>query len=88
LAFLQVAFKWEATTEVTQGQWQAIMGSNPSDFSACGKSCPVENISCDDVQDFIEKLSKYNGKKFRLPSEAEWEYASRAESVTKYSWGR
>jgi formylglycine-generating enzyme required for sulfatase activity len=64
-----------ATTEVTQGQWQSIMGNNPSHFSSCGEDCPVENVSWNDTQEFIQKLNAKTGKNYRLPSEAEWGYA-------------
>lgn len=74
-------------TEVTQGQWQAVMGSNPSNFKKCGASCPVENVSWEDVQGFVQKLSARTGKSWRLPSEAEWEYAARAGSTSSYPWG-
>jgi formylglycine-generating enzyme required for sulfatase activity len=80
------AFKM-MTTEVTQGQWQGVMGNNPAEFKKCGKTCPVEKVSWNDVQDFIKKLNQKTGKVYRLPSEAEWEYAARAGSITKYSWG-
>ena len=76
------------TTEVTQGQWQAIMGRNPSYFSNCGKDCPVENVSWDDVQDFIKQLNKKeNTSRYRLPTEAEWEYAARAGSKGPFAFG-
>jgi formylglycine-generating enzyme required for sulfatase activity len=65
-------------TEVTQGQWKAIMGNNPSEFKNCGDSCPVENVSLDDAKKFIQKLNAKTGKQYRLPSEAEWEYACRS----------
>ena len=65
-------------TEVTQRQWKAVMGANPSDFSTCGDQCPVENINWDDAQAFVRKLSLKTGQNYRLPSEAEWEYACRA----------
>jgi formylglycine-generating enzyme required for sulfatase activity len=71
-------------TEVTQGQWKAIMGSNPSDFQHCGDNCPVENVSWNDAQEFIRKLNAQTGKQYRLPSEAEWEYACRAGQQTAY----
>jgi formylglycine-generating enzyme required for sulfatase activity len=74
-------------TEVTQGQWKAVMGSNPSYFKDCGDTCPVEQVSWDDVQTFIQKLNAQTGKNYRLPSEAEWEYAARAGSNTTYPWG-
>ena len=61
--------------EVTQALWQAVMGSNPSYFK--GDDLPVEKVSWDDCQDFISKLNAMTGKRFRLPSEAEWEYAAR-----------
>ncbi len=85
------AFKM-MTTEVTQGQWQAIMGDNPAHFKSCGgsvvnSSCPVESVDWNDVQDFIKKFNQKTGKVYRLPSEAEWEYAARAGSTTQYSWG-
>jgi len=70
------------TTEVTQGQWKAIMGSNPSYFSNCGDNCPVEQVSWDDVQEFIKKLNQKGEGTYRLPTEAEWEYAARAGSKT------
>ncbi len=71
-------------TEVTQGQWQKVMASNPSMFKACGDDCPVENISWVDVQEFIRRINQKEGvNKYRLPSEAEWEFACRAGSVTK-----
>ena len=61
--------------EVTQALWQAVMGNNPSDFK--GDNLPVENVSWDDCQKFISKLNSITGKNFRLPTEAEWEYAAR-----------
>ncbi len=73
--------------EVTQGQWKAVMGSNPSKFTECGDTCPVEKVSWDDIQEYIKKLNAKSGQKYRLPSEAEWEYAARAGTKTKYSWG-
>jgi formylglycine-generating enzyme required for sulfatase activity len=63
--------------EVTQKLWQEIMGSNPSNFKDC-VNCPVEQVSWEEVQDFLKKLNaKYPGKNYRLPTEAEWEYAAR-----------
>ncbi len=77
------------STEVTQGQWQAVMGNNPSHFSNCGDNCPVENVSWNDVQEFIKKLNKMSGKlKYRLPAEAEWEYACRAGTDTPSAFGK
>ncbi len=61
--------------EVTQGQWREIMGSNPSTLSACGDDCPVVDVSWNEVQEFIHRLSERTGKAYRLPTEAEWEYA-------------
>jgi formylglycine-generating enzyme required for sulfatase activity len=76
------------TTEVTQGQWKKIMGDNPSIFKYCGSDCPVENVSWIDVQEFIRKLNRMEGTNtYRLPTEAEWEYACRAGSATKHSFG-
>lgn len=74
-------------TEVTQGQWRAIMGGNPSRFSNCGDNCPVENVSWDDVQVFLQRLNAKAGKQYRLPTEAEWEYGARAATTSHYSWG-
>jgi formylglycine-generating enzyme required for sulfatase activity len=61
--------------EVTQAQWKAIMGNNPSRFK--GDDLPIENVSWNDVQEFLQKLNEKTGKSFRLPTEAEWEYAAR-----------
>ena len=74
-------------TEVTQKQWLDVMGSNPSRFTACGPECPVESVSWDDVQQFIAKLNQKTVQKYRLPSEAEWEYAARAGATTEWSFG-
>lgn len=62
-------------TEVTQGQWRAVMGNNPSVYVRCGDSCPVDSVGWNDAQEFVRKMSKKTGKTYRLPSEAEWEYA-------------
>jgi formylglycine-generating enzyme required for sulfatase activity len=75
--------------EVTQGLWKAVMGSNPSYFKK-GDNYPVEQVSWDDVQEFIVKLNALTGKKYRLPTEAEWEYAARGGRQSKgytYSGG-
>lgn len=68
-------------TEVTQELWQAVMGSNPSYF--IGSQRPVEQVSWNDCQEFIEKLNTLTGEKFRLPTEAEWEYAARGGNKSK-----
>jgi formylglycine-generating enzyme required for sulfatase activity len=76
------------TTEVTQGQWRAVMGKNPSVHKRCGERCPVEQVSWEDVQQFIRKLNRKEGTdKYRLPTEAEWEYACRAGSTTAFPNG-
>lgn len=66
--------------EVTQNQWRSIMGNNPSEFNNCDQ-CPVENISWNDAQNFIKKLNVLTGKKYRLPTEAEWEFAARRWTI-------
>lgn len=76
--------------EVTQGQWKKVIGSNPSRFKDCGADCPVESVSWKDAQQFIQKLNDTSfrdrsaGQKgtYRLPAEAEWEYAARAGTNT------
>src|SRR5882762_10161151 len=85
----QVAFAsgfYMGRYEVTQAQWQKVMSNNPSTFSTCGENCPVEQVSWDDAQEFIKKLNAQNdGYQYRLPSEAEWEYACRAGTTGDYA---
>ena len=70
-------------TEVTQGLWEAVMGSNPS-YSYTGDSrLPVENVSWEDCQTFISKLNSLTGQQFHLPTEAQWEYAARGGSKSR-----
>jgi formylglycine-generating enzyme required for sulfatase activity len=73
--------------EVTQAQWRAIMGNNPSGITRCGDTCPVENVSWVDVQKYLRALNDKTGLIFRLPTEAEWEYAARAATTFKYGFG-
>ena len=68
-------------TEVTQALWQAVMGSNPSDYS--GSNRPVEQVSWNDCQDFISRLNALTGEDFRLPTEAEWEFAARGGNKSR-----
>ena len=72
-------------TEVTQAQYEAVVGTNPSQFK--GPTNPVEQVSWMDATAFCKKLSQKTGKAFRLPTEAEWEYACRAGSKTRFSFG-
>jgi len=80
---------WMGQTEVTQGQWKALMGSNPSRFK--GDDLPVETVSWEEAQAFIEKLNQSvpltSGWKYALPTEAQWEYACRAGTESVFSFG-
>jgi len=67
---------------VTQKQWRAVMGSNPSYFSGCD-NCPVESVSWNEVQEFIRKLNQMTGKQYRLPTEAQWEFAARGGNKSR-----
>ncbi|WP_417911192.1 SUMF1/EgtB/PvdO family nonheme iron enzyme [Candidatus Electronema sp. PJ] len=77
---------WMGKYEVTQEQWQKIMGDNPAGFNKGGQY-PVENVSWEDIKEFITRLNKRSGKMYRLPTEAEWEYACRANGSGKYCGG-
>ena len=76
------------TTEVTQKQYKAVMGALPLYIRKCSEECPVERLSWEDAQTFISKLNKLEGVDYyRLPTEAEWEYAARAGSITAFANG-
>ncbi len=77
---------WMGTHPVTQVQWEAVMGDNPSRFKG-DLSRPVEQVSWDDVQQFLERLSASDGRTYTLPSEAQWEYTCRAGSSGAYCFG-
>ncbi len=75
--------------ETTQKEWQKVMKNNPSHFKECGEDCPVENVSWLDTQKFMRKLSDLDSKtKYRLPTEEEWEYASRGGVNENFIFGR
>ncbi len=74
------------TTEVTQGQWKAVMGKNPSYFGSYGDNCPVEDVSWYEAQEFIKKLNKRDrSHTYHLPTEAQWEYAARAVTTGRFA---
>ena len=80
---------WMGKYEVTQGEWEAVLGANPSYFKDCGSRCPVDSVSWFDTEEFMQRLNgRESGKgyRYRLPTEAEWEYAARA-GTTRARYG-
>ena len=75
------------TTEMTQGQWKTVMGNNIAWFNNCGDDCPADNVSWFDVKNFIDELNTRNEGTYRLPTEAEWEYAARSGTETAFASG-
>ena len=76
------------TTPVTQRQWEAIMGGNPSFFLGSGGDAPVESVSWADIQEFLERLNRQDRTHhYRLPTEAEWEYAAKVGKKTRFFYG-
>jgi len=74
--------------EVTQQEWKTVMGSAPSHFSSCGPKCPVENVNFFEAQQFLARLNnRSKTRRYRLPTEAEWEYACRARTTGPFSTG-
>lgn len=86
---------WLGRFEVTQAQWSVVMGTNPSEFSELGPDAPVENVSWEDAMRFCRRVTRRERAwqripsqySFRLPTEAQWEYACRAGTTTAYAWG-
>ena len=78
---------WMMEHEVTQGEWQAVMGSNPAKFTQCGVTCPVEQVSWDDAVEFARRVSARDGVTYTLPTEAQWEYAARGNGTGVYAGG-
>jgi uncharacterized protein (TIGR02996 family) len=76
---------WVGVYPVTQAQWQTVMGDNPSDWQ--GEDLPVQQVSWDDSQEFCAKLAQRDGRRYALPTEAEWEYACRAGTTTPFHFG-
>jgi len=74
---------WLGKHEVTQRQWQSVMGKNPSHLKSAGLDAPVESVSWNDCQEFLKKLNAPAGHEYRLPTEAEWEYAARGGPLSK-----
>jgi formylglycine-generating enzyme required for sulfatase activity len=73
--------------EVTQAQWRSVMDGNPSKFGKCGDNCPVEKVSWDDVQSYIQILNAKTGRQYRLPTEEEWEFACYGGIQSTYCGG-
>ena len=71
--------------QVMQGQWEAVMGSNPSSLFACGWDCPLESVPWEDAQEFVRRLNEAEGTaRYRLPTQEEWEYAAREATQERY----
>ncbi|CAK0765917.1 formylglycine-generating enzyme [Gammaproteobacteria bacterium] len=77
---------WMGRYEVTQGQWQSVMGNNPASFQK-GSAYPIENVSWEDIQLYLRTINAKENTRFRLPTEAEWEYAARAGTSTPFYFG-
>lgn len=73
--------------EVSQKEWRDVMGNNPSKFQSCGDTCPVEQVSWNDIQRYLQKLNAKTGRQYRLPTEEEWEHACYGGTKTEYCGG-